>query len=73
MYYVLVLLYCKCRANVLYNMYYVLVLLYCMFGTVCGLTSEHFYYMKEKTYSRLMDIDIIAMGKPDLHELELNS
>ena len=40
-------------------------------GTIFGLTSEHFMYKKERPESRLMEIDIEAMDKPDLHKLEL--
>ena len=40
--------------------------------TIFGLTSEHFIYKKERPESRLMEIDIEAMDKPDLHELEFN-
>ena len=33
------------------------------------LTLEHFIYKKERPESRLMEIDIEAMDKPDLHEI----
>ena len=41
-------------------------------GTIFGLTSEHFIYKKERPESRLMEIDIEAMDKPDLHKLKFN-
>ena len=41
-------------------------------GTVFKLTLEHFIYKKERPESRLMEIDIEAMDKPDLHELKFN-
>ena len=38
---------------------------------IFGLTSEHFIYKKERPESRLMEIDIEAIDKPDLHKLEI--